>query len=169
MRVFIIDKDYSAAVTSQGEMDQRNSVHDLMVNRNQEIITTCPQVATRILSCTLRNGSLIIENKVYLQRISIVIETCRAVLSPVFMFSNTTMVEADNLRQPKTIPLGQLSITFDLDVCINQTSNFTVIGTSVSQSHYWRVILLLVMLRRSKKPAICDTNLWKNHSVLGFL
>ena len=113
-------------------MAQRDSVHQLRENRNMEIVTMCPLAEFNILSCNLQTNALIIENGVYLRSINIVIETCNSSLSPTFTYSNRHRVERHNLRCPTKIPLGQLNVMFDFDIFINQTTNFTVIGTTVS-------------------------------------
>ena len=121
-----------SAAFAQGNMAQRDSVRQLRDNRNIEIVTMCPLAEFNILSCNLQENALIIENRVYLQSINIVIETCNSSLSPMFTYSNGRIIERDNLRCPTKIPLGQLNIMFDFDIFINQTTNFTVIGTTVS-------------------------------------
>ena len=111
----------------------------MVENRNKMIITSC-QNNSRAWSCVVEVNRLIIENQIYLQNISVFINTCISALTPVFTFSNRMMDNRTNLRKSTTIPLGQLSITFGLDICVNKTTNITMISTSVSWSHYWRVM-----------------------------
>ena len=131
----------SAAGFAQNEGEQSRSVGRLVENRNKMIITTCQNNSRRLL-CELQANSLIIdsENQLYLRNIEILINTCISALTPVFTFSNRMMDNRTNLRKSTTIPLGQLSIMFDLDVCVNKTTDITMISTAVSWSHYWRVI-----------------------------
>ena len=121
-----------SAASAQGNMAQRDSVRQLRDNRNMEIVTMCPLAEFNILSCNLQENALIIENGVYLQSIDIVIETCNSSLSPRFTYSNGRIIERDNLHCPTKIPLGQLNTMFEFDIFINRTTNFTVIGTTVS-------------------------------------
>ena len=114
-------------------MDQRDSVRDLRNNRNMEIVVMCPLAEVNILSCDLQQDNrLTDEDGIYLQQLNIVINTCNVSLSPSFMFSNGTMRRSDGLRCTTKIPLGQFSIMFDLNIFLNQTTNFTVITTMVS-------------------------------------
>ena len=79
----------------------------------------CSLAGTSILLCNLQENGLIIENGVYLKRINIVINTCNSSLSPMFLFSNNATKGRDELWCPTKIPLGQLSIMFDLDIFVN--------------------------------------------------
>ena len=123
----------------QGSLEQRDSVRRLSDNRNMDIIPTCPLERFNILSCDVTDAQgkrLTTGNGEYLTRIEIRINTCNSSLSPVFVFSDNTMKINDELRCPMKIPLGQLNIMFDLKTFINQSTNFTVIDTAVS-NNYW--------------------------------
>lgn len=129
------------AVLPQGSMEQRDSVYRLSGNRNMDIIPTCPLERFNILRCDVTDAQgkrLTTGNGEYLTHIEIRINTCNSSLSPVFVFSNNTMKINDELRCPMKIPLGQLNIMFDLKTFINQSTNFTVIDTTVS-NNYWHM------------------------------
>ena len=118
-------------------MEQKNSVHMMRVNRNMDIITTCPLARANILSCDLsleQANRFMNDNGGYLEHFVIVINTCNSSLSAMFVFSNNATNRSDNLQCPTKIPLGQFNIMFDLDIFIDQTTNFTVIGTAVSRN-----------------------------------
>ena len=79
------------------------------------------------LSCTVRDNSL-----ANLRSIAIKIETCGSSISSVFTFTDMpTNDETKDLQCPKTISLGELSVTFEFNV-FNE-SQFIVIGTTVSR------------------------------------
>lgn len=134
----------SAAAFAQDGSLERDSIHQLGQNRNTSIVNSCPLESLGGLRCVLRNNGLIIEDQIWLQTISIGVVTCNSSISPMFIYSNGTEVERDNLRCPTTVPLGQLNVVFDLDVFFNETINFTVIDVEVSWNSYWRIVLVIV-------------------------
>ena len=104
------------------------------------VVRNCTASVNRLQCGILNNSmiSLVIQDQVVLANVEIRIRTCESSLWPIFTFSNQTVVDnaADYLQCPTNIPLGQLTVTFDLNVFMNKTNgpgpDFIVIDTLVS-------------------------------------